>query len=239
MYKIGICDDEPRPIEEVAAACRAFFAESGETCEIRTYSHGQALLEEQPAFDILFLDIEMPGLSGIELAREIRRTDTGVKIIYVTNYADFKSHAFTVHAFGYLTKPARREAIEAVLRDAIAYGRQDRDLPVFTARNQEGRHHIPLEDILYFDCRNHTVTLHAKGRDISFTSSMKQLAEELEPLGFAECHRSFLVNLACIRLIKGLTVCLDNGEELPLPQKKAAAFRRLHNHYLQAQAKKL
>lgn len=237
MYRIGICDDKQKYIDELARICDAFFASAGRAHTLVTYTDGEALLREGKVFDILLLDIDMPGLNGIELARHIRQYDTGVRIIYVTNYADYRNHAFSVHAFGYITKPVEREATEAVLRDAVAYGRHEQDAVVFTIRNVDGQFHLPLRDIRYFECRSHTVTAHTGDAKLEFTSSMKKLAGELAGQGFAECHRSYLVNMAFIRRISGLEVHMADGDILPLPQKKAAAFRKLHNQFLQAEAK--
>ena len=237
MYHIGICDDQQRYVDELTQICGAFFRAANEECAITAYTVSEELLNEGRVFDILLLDIDMPGLNGIELARQIRRYDTGVRIVYVTNYADYRNHAFSVHAFGYITKPVKQGAVEAVLKDAIAYGKEEREAVVFTVRNWDGQFHLPLSHILYFECRNHTVTVHARDQKLDFTSSMKKLSGELAGQGFAECHRSYLVNMACIRQIKGQEIFLINNDVLPLPQKKAAAFRKMHNQFLQGEAK--
>lgn len=85
------------------------------------YESGRKMIEDEEAYDIIFLDIEMPEINGIETAEALRKWDVRSKIIYLTNYSNFKSHAYKVHAFDYLCKPIKEEEIYAVLNEAVRY----------------------------------------------------------------------------------------------------------------------
>ena len=100
MKKIAICDDEPA----VRKQMEAYFKELESVFCISYFESGEALLESDVLYDVIFLDIDMKGISGIDTARKIRVRDKKAKIIYVTAYEDFREYAFGVHAFGYLRK---------------------------------------------------------------------------------------------------------------------------------------
>ena len=105
MPKIAICDDEPA----VRKQMEAYFKELESVFCISYFESGEALLESDVLYDVIFLDIDMKGISGIDTARKIRVRDKKAKIIYVTAYEDFREYAFGVHAFGYLVKPVEKE----------------------------------------------------------------------------------------------------------------------------------
>ena len=107
MKKIAICDDEPA----VRKQMEAYFKELESVFCISYFESGEALLESDVLYDVIFLDIDMKGISGIDTARKIRVRDKKAKIIYVTAYEDFREYAFGVHAFGYLVKPVEKEKI--------------------------------------------------------------------------------------------------------------------------------
>lgn len=105
MKKIAICDDEPA----VRKQMEAYFKELESVFCISYFESGETLLESDVLYDVIFLDIDMKGISGIDTARKIRVRDKKAKIIYVTAYEDFREYAFGVHAFGYLVKPVEKE----------------------------------------------------------------------------------------------------------------------------------
>ena len=105
--KIAVCDDEKSMLEQMEENLKEF-----ETLfQIDCYSSGEALLDSGIYYDLIFLDIDMKGISGIDTARMLRKRDKRVKIVYVTAYEDFRDYAFSVHAFGYLVKPVKRESV--------------------------------------------------------------------------------------------------------------------------------
>ena len=104
MINIAICDDDLITLHNTKDLIEEYKIKE---FNIKTYSSGEELLKSKREFDIIFLDIDMGGINGIETAKRIRVYDKQVKIIYVTNYTDYTSMAFSVHAFGYLVKPLR------------------------------------------------------------------------------------------------------------------------------------
>ena len=107
---------------------RKFLEETGFLVFIQEFESGEALLRLEETFPVIFLDIDMKGISGIETARLLRKKDKKAKIIYVTAYDDFREYAFSVHAFAYLVKPLDGEKIRQILKEAMEYTEEEVDV---------------------------------------------------------------------------------------------------------------
>ena len=123
----------------------------GYPCRIRLFENGRQLLADTESFDIVFLDVDMPGLDGIQTAGKLRERDKKVKILYLSAYQDFAPSAFSVHAFAYLVKPAREEDLWRQLDEAIEYMHLEEPKTVLDFQTTEGRIRFAAEDILYFE----------------------------------------------------------------------------------------
>ena len=121
MYRIAICDDDVRMRRFL---CRTV-SESGISCRVEEFAGGADLLRGYGEYDILILDIDMPGGNGIEVAERIRRSDRKVKIIYVTGYQDYMSQSFAVHPFAFLVTPVQKEEIIRQMKYALIYGGEE------------------------------------------------------------------------------------------------------------------
>lgn len=155
--KIAICDDE----KEIRESLRKILEEYKEPFEqIDLYTSGEELLEYDRNYDLLFLDIDMKGINGIETARKIRLKDKKIKIVYVTAYKEYASQAFSVHAFGYLLKPIKKEKIYRQIQDALSYEEETpKEIPILEFMTLEGRVRIPCDTIYYFEFFNRKIKL--------------------------------------------------------------------------------
>lgn len=121
MIKVAVCDDETHIREKLTSIIKDYFYEINRTVWVADFKTGSGLLKANIRFDIIFLDIEMPNMNGIETAKKLRNWDVNSKIIYVTNYAKYQNCAYKVHAFDYICKPVREKAIYEVLSEAVRY----------------------------------------------------------------------------------------------------------------------
>ena len=117
MYKIAVCDDEEKILEKTKRLIREWNPE----VEVRGFSSGKELMENYEPYEAIFLDIDMPGMNGIETGKAIRRIDKGTKIVYLTAYRDYVAGAFGVHAFQYLLKPISEKKMGKVLEEIFSY----------------------------------------------------------------------------------------------------------------------
>lgn len=230
--KAAICDDSALVREQLQKILTEY---PKLPIHITAYADGKALLESGETFDILFLDIDMEGLDGIETARRLRQRDRLVKIIYLTNYPDYSMLAISVHAFAYLIKAEEEEKLRrqvyAQLDELFEYLEMElrEELEFCTT---EGRIFLKVSDILYFEYENRCVKMETLSGSYRLKRKITDVAQEMEKYSFAVPHKSFAVNLYRVKAIKGSDVVLTDGSLLPLSQKKAAVFRRAVNRYM-------
>lgn len=228
MIKIAICDDEERELERTQKLLAEY---TQEKLSVKAFRSGETLLAAGERFDVILLDIDMEGLNGIETARRIRLVDKEVKLIYLTNYCDYITFAFAVHAFAYLLKPVQKEELFSQLEEAAAYG-----LPRLSGELEfqalEGIVRINSSHILYFEYMDRKVLMHTDTKLWHLKRRITQIAQDMEEYGFAMPHKSFVVNLYAVQCIHGYDIILTDGSLLPLSQKKSLQFRRRLNQFL-------
>lgn len=228
--KIAICDDE----QEARDILKKILEEYEENLEkIDTYSSGEEFLLSDIKYDLLFLDIDMKGINGIETARKIRLKDKKLKIVYVTAYKEYAGQAFSVHAFGYLLKPVKKEKVYAQIKDALSYREEvAKEIPVIEFITLEGRIRVECDKICYFEFSNRKIKLVLNDKRYFMKGKISDIKEKMEGYGFASPHKSFVVNLDQIKNIKGYDIYLMNDEILPLSQKQAVAFKKSLSRFL-------
>lgn len=229
MIKIGICDDNKNIRNEIKKAIESY---KDLKYTIKTYESGEILLEDMKEFDVIFLDIDMGGINGIEAAKKIRKYDKSVKIIYVTSYTDYLNLAFSVHAFGYLNKPVKVEQIHSQLKEVLSYSEEENQeaLEFITS---EGVVRLLPREIYYFEYINRKVKLKTKDKIYILKDKITTLAEEMTKYGFFMPHKSFTVNLFHVKSIKGYDIFMMDGGVIPLSQKKSTEFRDEFNMFLE------
>ncbi|MFA9464428.1 MAG: LytR/AlgR family response regulator transcription factor [Velocimicrobium sp.] len=228
MFKIAICDDEATALSLIKKYLKEY---AKAEFAIDEFASGEALLKSSENYEIILLDIDMPGQNGIETAKCIRNRNKMVKIIYITNYSDYTTFAFAVHAFAYLLKPVRKSELYQQLDEALEY-MQTSSESLLEIHTVEGILRINPKDILYFEYLNRKVYLRTGKESYALKRKITELATELTDKGFFMPHKSFVVNLYAVKNIKGYDIYLTNSTIVPLSQKKSIEFRRALNHYL-------
>ncbi len=228
MINIAICDDDLITLHNTKDLIEEYKIKE---FNIKTYSSGEELLKSKREFDIIFLDIDMGGINGIETAKRIRVYDKQVKIIYVTNYTDYTSMAFSVHAFGYLVKPLRLEEVHHQLNEALSYMKEDKEELVEFITN-EGLVRINLNKIYYFEYQSRKVLMKTNDKIYILKEKISDISSRMRSYGFEMPHKSFVVNLYNVKSIKGYDIFMMDESVIPLSQKKSTEFRKTLNIYL-------
>lgn len=225
MWKIAVCDDKKREVEAIKREILAY----GKECDIDCFYSGEELLSKSESYDIIFLDIDMQGIDGIEAAKQIRERDKNVKIIYVTSYTDYVNYAFSVHAFAYLLKPVKREELHRQLQEADSYYKEKRESRTIRFTLKDGTTVKTLDEIYFMEYKERHVSMKTADGEYWLIGSISEVSERMEPYGFAVPHKSFCVNLSHVKNVKGYDVFMMNGDVIPLSQKKSVEFReKLH-----------
>lgn len=218
MLRIGICDDlaDARlvlrsALERILEARKIqgqFFEFSSEETLLRWYDHHAGEL------DIIFLDMELHELNGMETARQLRAADAGLQLAFVTGYADHVFDGYSVGALGYLMKPPRHEQLEAVLDRAQAALVRELDR-AYVCRNGDTHYRIPISNILYFASDRRQVQCVTQGQTYTFYGKLDAVAAEVGA-EFIRIHQRYLVRAGAVDRIEGSELVLRSGERLPV-----------------------
>ena len=231
MYHIAICDDEQEQIEYMESIVTGWSMESGHLCDVRTFRSAEAFLfeyEENKAYDILLLDVEMEGISGIELARRIRSGGHRAEIIFITSHFEFYGEGYEVDALHYLIKPISEDKFKSVLSKASQRLSVEPPSVVITCDRETIRLHET--DILYVESFLHYISIHTAEREYKIKENISSFETRLSG-GFFRIHRSYLVSLKHIEKISRTSVRISNKAELPLARGKYDAVNRAFIEY--------
>lgn len=235
MIKVAFCDDDEFTISEINTLFDQYCAEHDQKIVSAVFHSPLELLaktEKGAHFDILFLDIIMPGQNGINVAREIRQYDHTVKIIFLTSSPEFAVESYTVCAFFYYVKPIRAEAFKKLMDSAISECERERQNSLIV-RCKSGITRIALEKLIYCEVIGRTLVYHLEGETkLESIGSMDELSSELARYGnFLRPHRSFLINMEYIQSISYKAILLSNMDTIPIPHGKCSEIKNLYLEY--------
>ena len=238
IFKIAICDDEPSACDRLKTKLEDIEMLYNYEFQISVYIGAEGLLSaySRPGlFDILFLDVEMPGLSGLSAARAIRRLpDPDVKIIFVSNYPEYMQDSFNVGAFQYLQKPIRAEQIlEQVKRFALEL-EESSGLSILVKGDGTERP-VFLNQILYIESvknQKNFLRYVCKEQTLVGKGNLSDMDKSLSTHHFFSPHRGLLVNMRQVRLIRQNGIEMSNGDRLPLSRRREKEFRDYFNREL-------
>lgn len=233
MIRVAVCDDDKADQNKLSLIVTEYFKKVKRTVIVNKFSEGEELLKANVLFDIIFLVVEMKGMNGIETAKKLRTWDVNSKIIYVTNYENYKSQAYKVHAFDYISKPVCRALIYNVLGEAEEYLAGEAEKAKYMFHTEKGTLVLAINEIYYFEYCSRRSIIHSSKGEHTTSYSLTMLYEKFCKFNFESSHKSFIVNMRYINDIKGFDIYLDNGDIVPLAQKRAVVFKRKYNDFLQ------
>ena len=215
MLQLAVCDDERVFRSDLRKILGTELELCGIDYHISEFTSGEELIAglEKADCQILFLDIEMKGIDGVETARRLRETKRQMEIIFVTSYADFVFQGYEVRALNYILKPYEPEKIAAVLHTALEA--LDIEAEKYYVIDQRGGSiRVPLSSVKYFSSERRTVHAVTTEREYTFYEKLSDLETEL-PDTFVRIHNRYLVHLKYLEAVRQNTAVVD-GEELPV-----------------------
>ncbi len=231
--QIAICDDEAVTRELLAEKVREFDKEA----QIEFYENGEKLLLQKQEPDILFLDIQMPGRNGIEIAKELRKEWCNVILIFVTAIEEYVFDAFDVGAFHYLVKPIREEKFTEVLDKAVEQYKviqqhvPDKEKKYLMINNGKIHCKVRIDDIIYAEVFNRKIVLHNRKEEIEYYGTMSELESAVGDTFFRP-HRAYLINFKYVEKYDNANIYLETGVVL-LAKQKYAEFVKKYMRYNQ------
>ena len=230
MFRVVVCDDEKTALTMYVNLCRRICAKHGIDVAIKEYDSGSDLMFdlEEPKFhntlDLLFLDISMPGMSGVEVAKEARKAGyTGV-IIFVTASDEHYSDAFDIGAFHYIKKGDSAARFEEIFLKAVDMARTINQKEISLSGWGEIRK-IKVNDISYFEVINRIIHVYYDEGEFQFQGNLSVLEQQLADAGFLRVHRNYLISLSHVESITFKYVLMTNGKELPVGRTRYSELK--------------
>ncbi len=213
---IAICDDCTEEAEAVRAMCGLWAGETERRAEVTCFSSAESFLfdcDGSNRFDILLLDIEMKDISGIDLAKRVRRTDKRAQIVFITSHFELMGEGYEVDARHFLVKPVKQEKLFEVLNRAAEHLAVEP--PSLIVKTEGEAVKLTVDEILYVESFLHYICIHTRSGEVRVKESISAFAERLGT-DFFRIHRSYLVSLSRIERISRTQVTLEGGIPLPL-----------------------
>lgn len=232
MIKVAFCDDEAKILADLSQKVLSEF-ENNE-CEIELYitESSMELLEyiKENVVDILFLDIDMPRLSGMDIAETLLNSEMNTLLVFVTGQDALVYKSFKYHPFGFIRKTYFDEEISGVVKGLIEEIHKNSD--TFSFKTNDSLNRVKIKDILYFESESNYLNLHTKDFVYKFRSTLSAIENELSSKGFIRTHKGFLVNQEHIFSVKADNIVLDNEAVLPIGRTNRDAIKARIMRYM-------
>lgn len=223
MIQIAIVEDEVNYQEQLIEFLHQYEKERNENIAIKTYSDGDEIVENyQAQFDIILMDVQMGLMDGMSAAEEIRKVDSEVVIIFITNMPQYAIKGYAVDALDYVLKPISYFQFSQRLNRAIDRMRK-RETNYITIKVKNGIKRIKVSDIFYVENQEHYLHFTTEEGEFMASGAMKDLEKQLSSYHFFRGHRGYLINLEHVEGMKGNDVIVK-GKELPVSRTKRKAF---------------
>lgn len=229
---IFICDDDPNIISQISTYIQEYFKKNKLKCPtLIPCCSGETLLSNQQYPDIVFLDIEMPGMSGITTATKLKELNPHVIIFIVTSFMEYLDTAMEIHVFRYLNKPIDKLRLFRNLKDALRiYNAHSLQIALET---KAGIYTVYTNDIIFIEARERKITVYTINGSYLSIHPMNYWIDKLIGLSFFQTHKSFLINLKYVCHFNHDTVYLcDNQFQAYLTRRKYTLFKNTYLLYL-------
>lgn len=236
--KISIVEDDNRTAETLESYIKKYFSQIGTAVDVAQFPDAVSFLDRFEAdVDVVFMDVEMPGLNGMEAVRELRKKQAGaeVVVIFVTNLAQYAVSGYEVSAFDFIVKPVSYGLFAMKLGRLCRYFAANRKREICVS-TRHGKTVIRASDIRYVEIMRHVVTYHTENGNVVGSGTLKNVIEQLDGLPFELCNRCYLVNLQYVTRIAG-NEAVVGGESLQISAPRRKEFLNKFNQFLGAGGK--
>ena len=220
MLRFGICDDSADARCALRGTLEQIMETQGLECQIFEFSSGEGILKwmEKHAgeLELVFLDMEMGTLSGMETARKLRDMDSGLQLVFVTGYDQYVFEGYSVGALGYLMKPASYEKLSDIMDRAVITFLREEDKTLL-CRSRDTLYRIPKRNILYFSSDRRQVSCVTTGKTYTFYGKLDDVTDNIGR-GFIRIHQRYLVRAEAVDRLDGNEVFIG---DTPLPVSRA------------------
>lgn len=243
MIRIAVCDDEMEVTDDVERCILKYGSENNIDFKIEKYSSGEALLKANLCFDVIFLDIIMNKIDGIETGKAIKNGNIKTHIVYITNFTNYSMSAHKVHAFDFIEKPIDYIKISEVLGDLVKYMSDSQETAEFIRIKTDSGVEtlINIDDIRYFKYMESRrvimyTTDNKDDNGLVIRDTIYELYDRLNKSKFFIPHRAYIINFKFVRSaeMKEFKIIMTNEEIIYISQKKRKEFKEELHKYMRA-----
>lgn len=231
VMKLAVVDDEKKATDLLDSYIKRFTKENNIAVNVSVFHNPNDFLSNYSRdYDLVLMDIEMPGLNGIETAKELRRMDGRVVLMFITNMAQYAINGYEVEAIDFVIKPVSYPDFVLKIQKAMRYIARNQDKKL-TLNTQEGVVHLYISDICYIEVIRHYLVYHTTGGDYTVRGVMKEIEESLNNYHFVRSNHCYLVNLKYVEAINGNIVKVS-GYDLQISRNKKTEFLMEFTRYV-------
>lgn len=230
LFKIALCDDEQVTLLDLKERITKYIEQEKKCCQIFCFSEGKKLIESNEEFDIIFLDIQMDGLNGLETAKKLRILQKANYLVFVTVSKDYILDAFEVEASDYILKPIDNQRFFRAMKRIFRH-LEKREPSFLMVQKGSVCKNIKLENIIYCEAINRKIYIHTKKEVTDYYFKLEEL-EKLLNNHFFRCHRSYIINLDYVYSYEKGVAWLENGEKIPVSRLRGQDFAQAILHFL-------
>ncbi|MDO5294387.1 MAG: LytTR family DNA-binding domain-containing protein [bacterium] len=238
MLKIAICDDDQISLAFIKRILISYAKNTDTTLHVDMFQHGDDLLNATKTqhYHIHILDIMMPEMDGIELAKQIRKDDTDAFLIFLTSSDEYTKDAYQVDAINYLMKPVSPGKLAAILTRIISFLPKEEPRAILV-QTKKGLVKLPVDQIVYVEHIAHVIHFHlADGGELASLTSTLTLSDVADQLlqspNYLQPHRAYIVNMDYIHTLTKTDIILKNNQGIPIPCRRYVAVRNQYTEYI-------
>ena len=232
MTRVAIVEDERASARVLSDCLRRYGEETGAGFDVHFFANAVEFLEAyRHNFEIVFMDVSMPGMNGMEASHRLREMDAQVVLVFVTSLAQYAVEGYEVDALDFVVKPVNYYSFKMKIKKALAAASRNTGT-VLAVPCSGGVHYLKASDILYVEVQTHELIYHtASSGNLSASGTLKTVEAQLANDGFFRCNYCYLVNLNHVSRVAG-NVAAVGGDELQISRNRKKEFmQRLSRFY--------
>lgn len=237
VQRIVICDDNKKELEDAARLIREFFDEIKKDIEITQYRSGQSLVEDcqngKIYPDILFIDIEMNGLTGIETVKYINQSIPQCSVVYMTNYLEYATEVYTTDHIYYVMKYELKQRLPEIYQKWLHLNQEYNEKVQIPIKNS-GFEIVRLKDILYAERKNRITYIFTEKKVIQTKMKIVELEEILDESKIVRCHASFMVGMCHIIRFQREEILVKDGTKIPVSRRYQKEVREKYLQWFES-----